>query len=89
MENRKNMNEFLCEVLTFIGGKDNISDYSNCITRLRITVKDTSQVDMEKLQNISNTYRLLMNDNQLQIMFGPGLVNKAKENFKEILEKTL
>lgn len=87
MEKDKNINQFLSQILTYVGNKENVEDYTNCITRLRITVKDINKVDMNKIQEISNPYRVLMNENQLQIMLGPGLVHKGKENFKELLEK--
>lgn len=88
MEKENNINELLSHTLTYIGGKENTESYMNCITRLRITVKDTDKVNMIKIQEISSPYRVLMNGNQLQIMLGPGLVNKAKSIFKELLEES-
>lgn len=42
-------------VLKALGGQENIEDVDACITRLRVSVKDTSKVDKDELINIGAT----------------------------------
>nr|SUY23334.1 PTS system maltose and glucose-specific transporter subunit IIBC [Clostridioides difficile] len=45
-------------IIKYLGGKDNIEDITNCITRLRVVVKDMSKVDENALKNIQVQWEL-------------------------------
>ena len=57
-----------------IGGKENISSFAHCATRLRIMV-----VDKDKIDNIEKVKGTMFNSGQFQIIFGTGTVNKVYE----------
>lgn len=40
------------EVIENLGGKENISYLSHCITRLRFIVKDASKINVKAIENI-------------------------------------
>lgn len=69
------------EILPAIGGKDNAIEAFHCATRLRIALKDVSKVDKDTLNNIELVKGVNINKNQLQIIFGAGLVDKVTDVF--------
>ena len=67
------------KIVNLVGGINNIKKHTSCITRLRISVKDLKKVNIEELKNLEGTLGLNINENELQIIFGPGKVTKARE----------
>ena len=64
-----------------IGGKDNIVASTHCATRLRIVLKDYDKINKEGIDNIDLVKGEFVAGNQLQIIFGAGLVNEIYEVF--------
>lgn len=62
------------QVIAAVGGRDNVVSFAHCATRLRIVVKDRSQVDEENWIT-SIKLRGTFTAGQYQIIFGTGLVN--------------
>ena len=58
------------EVLKAMGGKDNITYLDACITRLRMAVHDTDQVDKERLKQLGASGVMTI-DKNIQAIFGP------------------
>lgn len=82
----KDRKEVADYVLTYIGGKENIESYGNCITRLRIFVKDASKLDIKKLESTPDALGLSHpEDNQVQIIFGLK-VDEYASAFEDIVE---
>ena len=48
----KSYEEIAKEVIEAIGGKENISSFAHCATRLRIMVVDKDKIDKDKVDNI-------------------------------------
>ena len=71
------------EVLVSVGGKDNVSGNATCMTRLRVTIKASSKVNMEGLKKIEGVMGIVESDT-LQIVFGPGKVTKIGAEFSEL-----
>lgn len=69
------------DVLSFIGGKDNIQGVAHCATRLRIVVKDKSLIQSDKLEQVDLVKGSFIAGDQLQIIFGAGTVNEVYEVF--------
>lgn len=76
-------NKIAREVLANVGGKENISNATHCVTRLRLILKDTTRYDKESLENIEGAKGVFFNNGQLQIIFGTGLVDNIFNAFIE------
>lgn len=64
------------EILTAVGGNDNIISAAHCATRLRLMIKDKEKIDQEKVENISKVKGAFFNSGQYQIILGTGTVNR-------------
>lgn len=69
------------EIVEYVGGMDNIQGTAHCATRLRIVLKNNDLADMEKLDDVDLAKGVFIAGNQLQIIFGAGLVNEVYEVF--------
>lgn len=67
------------EIYDGAGGMDNVQSIVHCMTRVRMSVRDDEKVDQAKLKAIPGVLGVV-DDEQLQVIIGPGKVNKvAKE----------
>lgn len=71
------------EIVSCVGGMENIQGSAHCATRLRIVLKDNDKADMEKLENISGVKGAFVAGNQLQLIFGAGVVNDVYAVFSK------
>lgn len=67
------------QVVTAIGGKENIQSVAHCATRLRIMVHSEEAIDKEAVEAIELAKGAFFNSGQYQIIFGTGTVNKVYE----------
>lgn len=44
------------DILKHVGGKDNISFATHCVTRLRLTVKDKNRVEAEEINKLASVF---------------------------------
>ncbi len=58
-------------ILAALGGADNIISLDNCITRLRMSVKDMSLVDTDALKALRAIGVVQLNQHNLQVVIGP------------------
>ncbi len=58
------------QLVDVLGGKDNISFFTHCTTRLRATLKDKNLVDSEKVKTISGVLDCRWTGDQIQIIIG-------------------
>ena len=58
------------DVLQALGGKNNLTNLDACITRLRVSVKNSSEVNKDRLKTLGASGVMVIGDN-LQIIFGP------------------
>ncbi len=70
-------------VLKGLGGKNNISDVDCCATRLRITVKNSTNVD-EGLLKQSGAAGVIKKGNGVQVIYGPR-VTVIKSNLEDFM----
>ena len=75
------------EIVNYVGGEDNIQGVAHCATRLRIVLTDNNLADIEKLENIDSVKGVFIAGNQLQLIFGAGLVNEVYEVFSRYTQK--
>lgn len=69
--------ELARKIMSFIGGKENIRTATHCMTRLRLTLFDNAKTDLAALKNLSGILGVVETADQLQIILGPGIVNKV------------
>lgn len=55
VESKSTLKEDAVEIIDALGGADNIEEVDACITRLRVSVKDSAQVNKDKLVKIGAT----------------------------------
>ncbi len=73
------LNQIAKKIYAGAGGMENVQSVVHCMTRVRMSVRDDSKVDQAKLKNIPGVLGVV-DDEQLQVIIGPGKVNKvAKE----------
>lgn len=67
-----------------VGGPGNVAKLIHCMTRVRMTIKDPSLVNMAGLKQIDGVMGVV-DDDTLQVIVGPGTVNKvAEEMVREV-----
>lgn len=59
------------DIITLLGGEENIVDVDACMTRLRITVKEVSLVAPEKEWKKFKALGLIIKDKGIQAIYGP------------------
>ena len=75
----------LCnQVIANVGGKENISNALHCMTRLRLTLKDRSKVDMDAIKAIKGVLGAQFSGEQFQVIIGPA-VSQVYTEFCEII----
>lgn len=65
------------EIIKKVGETENIAAVNYCMTRLRLTLKDESLADKKALKAINGVMGVVTQAGQLQIILGPGTVNKV------------
>lgn len=90
------------KVIEGVGGKENISSVTHCLTRLRFVLKDTNLADIKKLESIKSVKGTFTNSGQFQIIIGNNvkpfyqtmtalfdLKEVSKEESKEFAKKNM
>lgn len=72
-------------VLEGLGGKDNIASADNCITRLRLEVKDNTKVDEKKIKSAGVAGIMRPSKTSVQVIIGTKVQFVADE-FKKLLK---
>ena len=73
-------------VLEAVGGSKNVESFTNCQTRLRINVKDLSKVNEKKLKSSPASLGINISGTQVQVIYGTGKVNKARDAFAKLVD---
>ncbi|WP_238883006.1 PTS transporter subunit EIIC [Clostridium sp. YIM B02551] len=77
--------ELAMEILKKINGSGNVDSYANCMTRLRIKVKNLEKVDFDGLKKIDGVLGVIQNET-VQVVIGPGKVKKVADEFGKLVE---
>ncbi len=67
-------------ILPLVGGKDNIVQCQHCMTRLRLVLKDSSNLDLEAVKQVEGVKGCQVVGEQLQIIIGTN-VGKVYDEF--------
>ena len=78
----KNYTALAAEILSHVGGKENISFVTHCVTRLRFTVKDKNQVQSEAIDKLPSVFGSKWSNNQYQVIIG----NEVNDVYEAICE---
>ncbi len=71
------------QLAELVGGRKNIQGIAHCATRLRIVLENNDIVDQAAIEELDLVKGVFVAGDQLQIIFGAGLVNDVYEVFKE------
>ncbi|WP_339182351.1 PTS transporter subunit EIIC [Oceanobacillus sp. FSL W7-1293] len=71
------------EILSEVGGAENISNMTHCATRLRLTLKDTSIVDDKSVEAIDGVINVVNKAGQYQLLIGTE-VSKLYDEFEPL-----
>ena len=77
----KNYAALARSVIAALGGVDNISAVTHCMTRLRFVIKDDQLIDSPTLKTISGVLGVVRSDNQCQVIIG----NTVSQAFQEVV----
>lgn len=58
------------DLLEYIGGKENVSAVSHCVTRMRFVLKDPKNADIEKIEDIPSVKGTFTQSGQFQVIIG-------------------
>jgi PTS system sucrose-specific IIC component len=71
------------DILDHIGGGENVRSFTHCMTRIRIELKDDQKADIKQLKQTDGVMGVV-EDETLQIVVGPGTVNKVSDHITNI-----
>lgn len=71
------------QVLDLVGGKANVIRNATCMTRLHVTIKDHSKVNLTALKQVDGVLGVVDGE-VIQIVFGPGKVQRVGEEFASL-----
>ncbi|WET41921.1 PTS N-acetylmuramic acid transporter subunit IIBC [Citrobacter enshiensis] len=81
-------NALLNTIIDRVGGAANISKCGNCMTRLRLSVHDSSLID-PAIKTLEGVKGVLLSDDQVQVIFGPGKAQRAADAMNVLLGETV
>ncbi|MGK5730314.1 PTS transporter subunit EIIC [Streptomyces sp. URMC 124] len=73
-------------LLPLLGGAGNLTSVTNCMTRLRVTVRDPSAVRHAELRALAGVLGVVGDATALQIVLGPGTVAKVAPELARLAE---
>lgn len=84
----KNYEALAGATVAALGGVDNVTALTHCMTRLRFVLKDSSKIDGLKLKGIKGVLGVVQNDNQCQVIIG-NTVSYAYRDIMSLLPQTM
>ncbi len=73
--------QIAADLLEAVGGKDNVDKAAHCVTRLRLSLKDQSNVDEAKVKDTDLVKGAFENSGVYQIVIGAGDVERVYAEF--------
>ena len=74
-DKRKRYENIASELTRLAGGGNNILGIAHCATRLRLVLEDNDKADIHAIEDVDLVKGVFVAGDQLQIIFGAGLVN--------------
>ena len=69
------------DLLTYVGGKENISAVTHCVTRMRFVLIDDKKADVKKIETIPSAKGTFTQSGQFQVIIG----NDVQEFYNEFI----
>ena len=66
-------------IMEALGGRENILEIDNCISRLRLVLKDTAVVDDSSLKKTGSLGIIRINESNMQVVYGAKVEKAASE----------
>lgn len=73
------------KLVELVGGKDNVKSVTNCMTRCRFELNNFSKANVEEIKKSEGVLGVVKTKEQLQVIYGPGKVNKVTEEVKKVI----
>ncbi|OES44694.1 PTS transporter subunit EIIC [Domibacillus iocasae] len=70
-----------------LGGAENVDSFTHCMTRLRVTPVDRTLVNAGAIKQIDGVFGIV-EEETIQIILGPGKVNKVAEEFGRVVKES-
>lgn len=74
------------EIITLVGGKENIQNVTHCVTRLRFVLGDESKADVKAINELSGVLKVVQSSGQFQVVIGNEVANVYKAVVAELGE---
>ncbi len=84
-DKRKRYENIASELTRLAGGRNNILGIAHCATRLRLVLEDNDKADIRAIEDVDLVKGVFVAGDQLQIIFGAGLVNDVCQVLAESL----
>ncbi|GGP10117.1 beta-glucoside-specific PTS transporter subunit IIABC [Oceanobacillus neutriphilus] len=68
------------DILSLVGGEENVGSVTHCYTRLRFNLKNNDLADKEKIESLDGVIRVQIQSGQFQVVIG----NEVGKVYKEI-----
>lgn len=79
---KKNYDELAKQIITLVGGVENITDLTHCVTRLRFKLKDNTAANQKSLKALDGVLSVVIGNGQFQVVVG----NAVEDIFNTILK---
>ena len=77
--------ELAIKIVDIVGGTENIVTVAHCMTRLRLTLAEREKADTNELKRTAGVLGVVESSGQLQIILGPGVVNKVAACVEKVI----
>lgn len=78
---KKNYDELAKQIITLVGGEENITDLTHCVTRLRFKLKDNDKANQSSLKALDGVLSVIIGNGQFQVVVG----NAVEDIFNTII----
>ncbi|WP_189186178.1 PTS transporter subunit EIIC [Streptomyces albiflavescens] len=75
-------------ILPLVGGPANVTSVAHCMTRLRLGLRDRTDVQEDALRALPAVLGIVADDDTYQIVLGPGTVARVTPEFEALLATT-
>lgn len=81
---KKDYSQITDNIVSLVGGKDNVATFAHCITRLRFNVRDKSKVNKDEITRLPNVIGSQWSGDQFQVIIG----QEVGDVYNEIIKRT-